>query len=1118
MSNVYRTVWGKISNTFVAVVGSEKAREETTSSNPTLVRAAPNLMVLEPRLVFDGAAVETFVSGTLVDDTSGATNDSNTETANADLPLSLATSSFNQGPVNQEELDNLVDVNREGTLQLIDAEGEANEVVIIDSRIPDLANLLGDVRSGTDVWLLDAGSSALDQISSILSNYQNLDALHIVSHGSEGEVYLGAETIASSTLANQADTLAAWGSALSSSGDILLYGCDVAAGEDGMSFVRGFAAATGADVAASDDATGADWLGGDWELETHEGSVETTSSVAPQFATYDGLLSISGTAGNDSISGTVGDDTISGLDGNDTISAMDGSDLLYGDGGNDTIYGGGWEDTLYGGEGNDFLYGATGDDLLYGENGNDGVSGGDGNDTLYGGAGNDTVIGSSGDDYLSGGDGNDWMWGGKGNDLIWGDAGNDTISGGDRMDTLYGGEGNDTLSGHSGDDCLYGGDGNDLLRGGQGADELYGGAGEDTFTGSARHLDGDTLGDLEIGDVIQLTGVTGLTADNIRFNGSGLLEIDTNGTDFSTVEVTFNLGNAAGSTLAIDTVSDFGSSTLITFKSANEVPVITSDGGGATATVNVSENQTAVTTVTATDADNDTPTFSITGGSDKALFSIDATTGALSFVNAPNFESASDSDTNNAYVVEVTASDGQGGTTTQTITVSVTDAAEAPVITSDGGGATAAVDVAENQTTVTTVTATDEDNDTPSYSITGGTDQTQFTIDAATGALSFVNAPNFEAPGDSDGNNSYEVEVTASDGLGGTVTQMITVSVTDTVEAPVITSDGGGATATVNVTENQTAVTTVTATDEDNDTPTFSITGGSDQTMFTIDANSGALRFVNAPDFEAPGDIDGNNSYEVEVTVSDGQGGITTQTITVNVNEENLPLAPAPIEELIIPPAEPVTSATPNVVDEPQAFEPSPTPLNLGANAATITPPNLGLGSQTAGGTTDGSPLAALTGTGGSIGGFSILGSLLAPRGFGGDFGFGNSLTGDLGNKLGASGVLGGHGEFDFSPGVISDASDGTTGRTGTEENTPPSANSTSAEEPQPDDGADLNDTDKAALLAQSRSEQPMPDTTIGKPTFSEQLRLNGMDGRQAERATLLAHARAVAATKEPNA
>ena len=317
--------------------------------------------------------------------------------------------------------------------------------------------------------------------------------------------------------------------------------------------------------------------------------------------------------------------------------------------------------------------------------------------------------------------------------------------------------------------------------------------------------------------------------------------------------------------------------------------MITSNGAGATAAVNVAENATAVTTVTATDLDaGATLTYSIVGGADAAKFTIDANTGALSFVSAPDVESPTDAGGNNVYDVTVQVSDGTL-TDTQAIAVTVTDVNDnAPVITSDGAGASASVNVAENATAVTTVTATDLDaGATLTYSIVGGADAAKFTVDANTGALSFVSAPDYENPTDAGGNNVYDVTVQVSDGTL-TDTQAIAVTVTNVNDnAPVITSDGAGATASVNVAENATAVTTVTATDLDaGATLTYSIVGGADAAKFTIDANTGALSFVSAPDSETPTDAGGNNVYDVTVQVSDGT--LTdTQAIAVTVTNVN---------------------------------------------------------------------------------------------------------------------------------------------------------------------------------------------------------------------------------------
>ncbi|MBR1266919.1 VCBS repeat-containing protein [Bradyrhizobium sp. AUGA SZCCT0222] len=201
----------------------------------------------------------------------------------------------------------------------------------------------------------------------------------------------------------------------------------------------------------------------------------------------------------------------------------------------------------------------------------------------------------------------------------------------------------------------------------------------------------------------------------------------------------------------------------------------------------------------------------------------------------------------------------------------------------------ATISIAENTTAVTTVVATDPDaGQTLSYSIAGGADAELFTIDTETGALAFVTAPDFEAPADDGTNNVYDVTVEVTDNNGGVDTQAISVTVTDENEnenaAPTITSNGGGNTAAVSISENATAVTTVVATDPDvEQTLTYSITGGADATKFTINSETGALAFVTAPDFEAPADVGPNNVYDVTLEVSDDNGGIDTQVISVTV-------------------------------------------------------------------------------------------------------------------------------------------------------------------------------------------------------------------------------------------
>ncbi len=100
----------------------------------------------------------------------------------------------------------------------------------------------------------------------------------------------------------------------------------------------------------------------------------------------------------------------------------------------------------------------------------------------------------------------------------------------------------------------------------------------------------------------------------------------------------------------------------------------------------------------------------------------------------------------------------------------------APGITSD-----AAFTVSENATEIGVVAASDLDGDAITYAVADGGDGALFQIDPATGALSFVEAPDFEAPASSVGTNTYTLTVTASDG-GEPVAQVVTVTVEDVAE------------------------------------------------------------------------------------------------------------------------------------------------------------------------------------------------------------------------------------------------------------------------------------------------------------------------------------------------
>ncbi|PJE53347.1 DUF4347 domain-containing protein, partial [Marinomonas sp. BSi20584] len=240
----------------------------------------------------------------------GSVNDTVNQASTAQFTAgdhyTIAGTLLNEGALSQAQLDAIVDLNREGTL-LEQSVADAKQVIIIDSRVPGLVELTKQANPEADIWLLDGSRSATEQITEILANYSDLDALHILSHGGVGEIYLGAETVSADAINQNSATYAAWGNALSDSGDILFYGCNVAQGDTGMAFINQFAQVTGADIAASDDLTGSAVLGGDWVLENTVGNVESATLEASD---YSGVLTTVGSSvaiwagGNEAIAAT----------------------------------------------------------------------------------------------------------------------------------------------------------------------------------------------------------------------------------------------------------------------------------------------------------------------------------------------------------------------------------------------------------------------------------------------------------------------------------------------------------------------------------------------------------------------------------------------------------------------------------------------------------------------------------------------------------------------------------------------------------------------------------------------------------------------------------------------
>ena len=161
-----------------------------------------------------------------------------------------------------------------------------------------------------------------------------------------------------------------------------------------------------------------------------------------------------------------------------------------------------------------------------------------------------------------------------------------------------------------------------------------------------------------------------------------------------------------------------------------------------------------------------------------------------------------------SFQVTVTATDPEGDTGNATVTIQVTDVDEPPSVpassTTDTNADdcnTAAITIAENvdkPKELCTYTSNDQEGSDVAWSLSG-TDAADFKIDSG-GKLSFRSEPDFENPGDSGSDNTYNVTVRASDRTGNVSSLDLTVGVTNVAETGEITFERVQAAVGVNFT------------------------------------------------------------------------------------------------------------------------------------------------------------------------------------------------------------------------------------------------------------------------------------------------------------------------------
>ncbi|MEL6814875.1 MAG: DUF4347 domain-containing protein, partial [Cyanobacteria bacterium J06598_3] len=172
---------------------------------------------------------------------------------------------------------------------LLNAVQPLQDIAFVDAGLDHVEMLIQGLEN-TQVVLINSDQDGIAQITNVLAAQQNLDSVQIFSHGMDGSLQLGDAVLSGGTITGYASQLEQWRASLADQADVMLYGCNLASGDNGLALLSRISDLTGADVAASNDLTG---QGGDWDLEVAVGSIEAAVALTQTAqATYEGTLAL----------------------------------------------------------------------------------------------------------------------------------------------------------------------------------------------------------------------------------------------------------------------------------------------------------------------------------------------------------------------------------------------------------------------------------------------------------------------------------------------------------------------------------------------------------------------------------------------------------------------------------------------------------------------------------------------------------------------------------------------------------------------------------------------------------------------------------------------------------